>query len=447
MQFATAPLASLLAPGGHSCTCGRHHGTGLSFLRIGPGAINALPQALKELGAARPFIVCDPNTRAAAWPLVEPVLREAGIAYVLRVLPGAHLEPDERTVGALTMAFDPACDLILALGAGVINDCCKVLGHAIGRDCAVVATAPSMDGYASNSASMIQDRVKVSLYNSCPRAIIADTRILCQAPMPMLWAGLGDMLAKCISLCEWRIAHLVTGEYFCDNVAGLMRASLQQVVAAGPGLKERDPEAIAAVTQGLVLSGIAMSYAQVSRPASGLEHYFSHLWEMMALERGQASQLHGIQVGVGTYLTLKLYDQLRELQPDRAKAQAFAAGFSQAAWETQMRDIFGSVAGDIIEQELTHYHKNDPQGHRQRLDRILSNWQAIQQIIREELPPVDQVESLMASLGMPIRPCDLGIGQEDVYRAFLGSREIRDKYLTSSLLWDLGLLHEVELAL
>ncbi|HPR77588.1 MAG TPA: iron-containing alcohol dehydrogenase, partial [Candidatus Limiplasma sp.] len=134
-------------------------------------------------------------------------------------------------------------------------------------------------------SSMIRDRVKVTLYNACPDAIIADTMIMKDAPERMLQAGLGDMLAKYIALCEWRISHIVTGEYYCEEVAGLMRNSLAKIVSAAPRLLERDPEVIGAVAEGLILSGVAMAFAQVSRPASGLEHYFSHLWEMFALDR------------------------------------------------------------------------------------------------------------------------------------------------------------------
>ena len=69
------------------------------------------------------------------------------------------------------------------------------------------------------------------------------------------------------------------------------------------------------IAEGLVTAGLAMAYAQASRPASGLEHYFSHVWEMQALERGVPYGLHGIQVGVGTMLTLQVFSWLRNTAP------------------------------------------------------------------------------------------------------------------------------------
>ena len=113
----------------------------------------------------------------------------------------------------------PRCDLFLAVGSGVINDVCKVVSFACGKPQMVVATAPSMDGYASSSSSMHVNEVKTTVYNHCPTAIVADTDIVSQAPMRMLWAGLGDMIAKYVSICEWRMANLIIDEYYCEEIA------------------------------------------------------------------------------------------------------------------------------------------------------------------------------------------------------------------------------------
>lgn len=439
-DFARMPLEALIRPGGYDCDCGRHHGVDLKYLNIGRDAVNGLPDALAAVGVKHPFIVCDVNTRAAAWDKVRAVLDKAGIAYQLYTFTREHIEPDEYAVGTLCMAIEPDCDCVLAIGSGVINDCCKVLAHAVRLPQLVVGTAPSMDGYASNSSSMIRDRVKVSLYNACPAAIIADTMIMKDAPERMLWAGLGDMLAKYIALCEWRITALVNGEYYCEDVAELMRASLRRIVAAAPRLMARDPEVIGAIVEGLILSGIAMAFAQVSRPASGLEHYFSHLWEMFALDRHLPLELHGIQVGVGTYLVMHIYDRLRTLTPSREQAEQAMRDFDPAAWEASIRRVFGGAAQTLIDTENNVWHKNDPAAHQQRLERILAHWEEIRAIMDAELPDTADIVALMEKVGMPIRPADIGESEQDVLDAFHCSRDIRDKYLTSSLLWDLGLL-------
>lgn len=443
-RFEDMPLEALLRTGGWECSCGRRHAVGLKYLKIARGAVRFLPEALRALGVRKPFVVCDHNTRAAAWPQVSAVLDTSGIPYRLYEFPYDTVEPDEHAVGCLAMSFDRDCDVVLAIGSGVINDCCKVLAHALGVPSAVVGTAPSMDGYASNSSSMIQNRVKVSMYNACPAAVIADTEIMSRAPERMLWAGLGDMLAKYVSLCEWRISHLVTGEYYCENIAGLMRASLRKIVGVAPRLKERAPDTIGAVAEGLVLSGVAMAFAEVSRPASGLEHYFSHLWEMMALDRDVPCELHGVQVGVGTLLALQIYDEIKALKPDRERAERFMRNFSQDWWENNTRRIFGKAADAVIEQARRE-GRNDRARQQERLERILLHWDEILGIIGQELPPAAEIESLMKIAGMPLSPADLGIGKQDVRDALDGSRDIRDKYLTSSMLWDMGLLYSFAL--
>jgi len=439
--FAEMTLDEIIREGGWDCECcGRHHEAGLKYLKVERGAVRYLPEALEHCGVKKPFIVCDHNTKKAAWAQVKAVLDEAGIAYTLYEFPYEELEPDEYAVGSLTMNFDPSCDVALAIGSGVINDCCKVLAHAAGIPSMVVGTAPSMDGYASNSSSMIVNRIKVTLYNACPVAIIADTEIMAQAPERMLWAGLGDMLAKYVSICEWRISNLVTGEYYCENIAGLVRESLRQIVAAAPKLMERDPDTIGAVVKGLILSGVSMAFATISRPASGLEHYFSHLWEMMALDRGTPYERHGIQVGVGTLLTLRIYDRLRQMKPDRETAMQFIAQFDQDKWIENTRRVFGKAAQAIIDQ-AEREGKNSAEKHAVRFERTVENWDQILQIIDEELPPTAEIEKLMASLGMPMIPSDIDVSDQDTRDAMHGSRDIRDKYLSSTMLWDMGLLY------
>ena len=443
-DFSKMTIKELLRPEGYACSCGRTHTTELREFQLGAGVIRELPAALARMGCKKPFVVSDENTDRVAGVQVRKLLDENNISYASHVFPprAGHLEPDEYAVGAICMAFDPTCDVVLAVGSGVINDCCKVLAHTAHLPSLVVGTAPSMDGYASDSSSMVQDRTKTTLYNACPITIIADTDILATAPEIMLKAGLGDMLAKYISICEWRISHWVTGEYYCENIAGLMRASLNKIRESAQGLLQRDKAAIEGVMEGLTLSGIAMSFAKISRPASGLEHYFSHLWEMKALQGECPSGLHGVQVGVGTCLTLKLFDRLRTLVPDREKALNKVAAYSQEEWEKQMYTLFSEdVARGVIELE-NEIHKNDAQKHAQRLEQILLRWDDIQRLMAEELPTCDEIVSLMEELRMDTTPEELGLSRKDTLDAFFGAREIRDKYMTSSILWDLGVLEE-----
>ena len=440
-HFDQMSLKELIRPEGFDCECGRHHVCALQYLKIGRGAVESVPEMLAAMGKKRPFVVCDQNTYEVAGRRVCEILDRAGVEHGLYVIPGKRISPAEWEVGSALMHYDPRCDMLLGVGSGVVNDTCKVLAHAIGVPSAIVGTAPSMDGYASNSSSMEVNHVKVSLYNHAPVGILLDSEILAQAPMRMLWAGLGDMVAKYIAVCEWRISHIVTGEFYCESIAQMMRSALKKIVDASDGITKRDPDAIQSIAEGLVVAGMAMAYAEISRPASGLEHYFSHMWEMMALERGVPYDLHGIQVGVGTVLSMKLYRKIRQIQPDRAKAEAHMKAFSRADWEAQVRRIFGKTADEIIAIE-DKTHKNDPARHAKRLDNLVNHWDEILKIIDEELPDYDALYQTMAKTGMPMRPSEIDVPMDDVVDAFIGARDIRDKYLSCSFLWDLGLTDE-----
>lgn len=437
MKFAKMTLKEMTAPGGYPCSCGKVHKCELKYLDISRGAIKKLPEMMETLKSRKPFVLYDKNTFEAAGKEVLSILESCGIPYVSWMIPGEHIKPGEWEVGSALMHFDPSCDLILAVGSGVLNDIGKVLSHATGVPNAVVGTAPSMDGWASNSSSMEVNQVKVTLYNHAPSGILLDTEIMAKAPMRMLQAGFGDIVAKYVALCEWRMSKIITEEYYCEEVAEIMRTALKKVVDAADGIPARDPDAIGAIAEGLVLAGIAMAYAEISRPASGLEHYFSHMWEMMALERGKPYDLHGIQVGVGTILTLKLYRYIRELQPSREKAEAHMAAFSQEAWEAETRRIFGRTADEVLKIEQAA-RKNDPANHAVRLARTLENWDEICRIMDEELPDYEALRAKMEKIGEPIKPSDLNISLQDTLDAFTASRDIRNKFLTSSMLWDLG---------
>ena len=440
-DFRKMTLEELVRAEGHACECGRHHVCALKYLKIGRGVIANVAEMVATLGCRKPFVLCDQSTYEVAAKKVCSYLEDAGVEYTLFVIPSEKPAPDEWTVGSVLMHFDTSCDLLLGVGSGVVNDTCKEVAFKTGRVNAIVGTAPSMDGFASATSSMEVDHVKVSLNNQCPQGILLDADILAQAPVRMLWAGLGDMVAKYVAVCEWRISHLITGEYYCEAIAQLMRSALKKIMANVEKLMARDPDAVAAVAEGLVIAGLGMAYAGISRPASGLEHYFSHMWEMMALERGLPYDLHGIQVGVGTILTLRLYQWIRTLRPDRARMEAHAAAFDPVAWEAQARRIFGKTADEIVSIEHKT-QKNDPARLQKRMDAICAHWDGILAIIDEELPDFEPLYKQLAATGMPLEPRDIDISDDDVVNAYLGARDIRDKYLSCSFLWDMGLERE-----
>lgn len=305
----------------YSCACGKSHKVDIQAIRVGSGVIQELPGILRDLGASHIFLVTDNYTYEAAGRQVEQLLDQAGLAYHKRVFQTeTPLVPNEYALGSVLAAMTSQDDMLLAVGSGTLNDVTKYVSARTGIPYVIAATAPSMDGYASTVAPTILDGFKTTLPAVYPAAIVADVDILKDAPMPMLTAGFGDIIGKFTSLADWRLSHQLNGEYYCPEVTGVIEAAVETCAANAQALAQREPQAIQAVTEALILSGLAMGMVGVSRPASGAEHQMAHYWEMDALRRGEEHPLHGNAVGVGTVLAASLYEMAAEYLP-----QGFAA--------------------------------------------------------------------------------------------------------------------------
>lgn len=426
------------------CKCGKSHLSEIKNIVTGKGVIKRLPEELQGLGVKKAFILSDINEYNAAGEKVAEILQAAGMEYSKYIFNEKQLEPDEYAVGSAVMHFDHSCDAVVAVGSGVINDIGKILAKTAGKNYIIVATAPSMDGYASATSSMSLDGLKVSVNSRCADVIIGDTDILKNAPLHMLKAGLGDMLAKYVSICEWRIANLITGEYYCEEVAALVRSALKKCTDNAVGLLNRDEEAVEAVFEGLVICGVAMAYAGISRPASGIEHYFSHIWDMRGLEFGTTVDLHGIQCAYGTLLAIKLYEQFKNMHFDEEKAIKYVNGFDFGKWSKELKSFLGKGADAMIIQEEKD-GKYNSEKHRDRLDIILKNRDKILEIIDDELPDIEEIKHLFDVLGLPDSCDKLGIDKNILPMTFKATKDIRDKYVFSRLAWDLGIIDEFDL--
>ncbi len=430
----------LMQNDGFSCACGKTHCGLLKDCLIGEHALAALPGILRKYGVTHPFVLCDNETYEAAGRLLAEMLDTESIPYTLHKIDRVKPAPDERIVGEAVMYCDAACDGVIAVGGGVINDTCKILAAAKNVPDIYVATAPSMDGYASASSSMERGGLKVSLNSKCPDVVIGDADILAHAPKHMIRSGIGDMVAKYVSLVEWQIAALLLGEYYCPTVAEIVRASLDTCVKVARDAVDGKPEAVCKLAEGLTMSGLAMNYAGISRPASGMEHYISHILDMRALEFGTPADLHGIQCGMATLLTVQAYEKLREYTPDKEKALAYVADFDLDEWFGHLREQLGHGADAMIAGERKE-RKYDAEKHAERLERILANYDRIKEIAAG-LPSSAELRAFFESIGHPVSGTAFGVTEGELREAFLMAKDIRDKYVIGRMLWDFGILED-----
>ena len=293
----------------NGCNCGRKHDTAVRDIRIASGLVNKVGEILKENNFPKKLLlVADKNTLKAAEDIVES-LKGFSIEYKvydnIRVAEMKHVEELEEMVKGKDIA-------ILSVGTGSVNDPCRLAAARQNKLLCIFATAPSMDGFASYNAPIVANGFKFSYDAKSPEVIIGDTKILSCAPNELKSAGFGDMIAKYVGLVDWQISTLLTGEYYCERIASLTREAVDELMKIADRVTDNDEYTSGKIFEALLKTGIGMSFAQNSRPASGCEHIISHLLECVELRAGIVPNLHGDDVGVCTLEMLKYYNTLAE---------------------------------------------------------------------------------------------------------------------------------------
>ena len=372
------------------CTCvQKHHSIPTEVIEVSDHAIEKTAEILKDYH--RIFLVADENTWRVAGQRVEELLKAAGSLSHTFILPTPAL-PTAENVGKVLIeagrdretydinAWSLNPDYILAVGSGSINDTCRMVSYRLGIPYGVVGTAPSMDGYASVVAPLLIHGKKNIYTCSIARHIIIDLSVNAEAPYPLLLSGIGDMIGKYVAILDWEISRELTGEYYCEKIAGMVLQATGQCIEAARNLECRDMAAIRAASEGLILSGQCIAYCGSSRPASGTEHMIGQTWEVMDVEEGKVPNLHGIEVGEGTFVAIELFRRLYA-ETDDAK---------------------------------------------------------IRGLIEKYLPAFDRVEALQRLLKLPFTVTE----KDRFVEGILRGRTFRERYTVLQYLFDLGLLKD-----
>ena len=216
----------------------------------------------------------------------------------------------------------------------------------------------------------------------------------------------------------------------------MMQSALDAAAGNIEAVLAGDPRAAGVLAEGLVMAGLAMRCAGVSRPASGMEHYISHIRDMRSLAFGTPTELHGIQCGAATVDVIRAYERLKTLTPDRAKALAAVEGFDWNEHAEYLRRNVGEGAEAMIAGEAKE-HKYDTASHRVRLARILDKWDELCAEM-DTLPSSEALTAFMKKIGFPGGLAEIGVGEEERTILFRCAADIRDKYVLTRLCWDLG---------
>ena len=402
---------------------------------LGEGALNSVPELLRKFFPEKtPWIIADGNTWKAAGETVFNLLREDASnpaePYLFPANPRPH--PDYAISRRLAELM-PENSVPVAVGSGVINDLVKCAAGIRNVKYCCVATACSVDGYTSNGGAMTMNGTKTTVRCPAPYAICADVNVLRTAPAPMFAAGYADLFAKIPGGADWIIADRLGIEPIRKDIWELIQIPLRDQLS--------DASDMGKVFSGLAATGYGMQMYRESRPASGAEHLFSHIWEMEKLTYHGEEVSHGFKVGIGTIISTLLmefvihhdFDSLRPLMKQP---------LSLEERKKEIADLMsnGSYGTAPMETALKKYLT--PEETFKRRELIASKWKEIQSDLRKQNYPFEELCAMLKKAHCPTTPEEIGLSKEQFMHAIPTAQLIRVRYTILDLLYECGLLDE-----
>jgi glycerol-1-phosphate dehydrogenase [NAD(P)+] len=373
-------------------------------------------------------VISDRSTFDALGRRVERAL--AKITTTRRiVLESPHA--DLATSDAL-QARAAGADALIAVGSGTINDLCKYVAHRTGRPYAVFATAPSMNGYLTATASIARDGLRISLPVQPPLGAFFDLEVLRAAPARLIRAGIGDSICRTTAQTDWLLGHYLRDAPYSDTPYLLQIEDEPSLLSRAAAIALGEAEGVRALTRLLVLAGLGMGIVGGSEPASMGEHLISHYVDIMASPH--PGSLHGEQVGVATLTVSRLQNAvLRAVRPPEVRPTRLDPG--------AMRARYGTRLGEQCRAEL-RAKAMDERGAERMNARLAEVWPAMTSRLREIMLPTERLEAAMAAAGAAMRGRDLGLERGFYRSAVRHAREIRRRYSILDLAGDAGVLDD-----
>jgi len=264
---------------------------------VGHGVVDEVRAAIDDLHlTGEPLIITSPTPDELAGDRVRAQVPEAETIVVEE----ASFESIERVSEA---AQSHKADYLIGLGGGKPIDIAKMAADELNVGLVSVPTAASHDGIVSGRGSVPDGDTRHSVAADPPLAVLADTEIMAQAPWELTTAGCADIISNYTAVQDWRLANRLKNVEYSEYAGALSEMTAEMLVDNADSIRPNLEESAWIVVKALVSSGVAMSIAGTSRPASGAEHLISHQLDRIA--PGQA--LHGHQVGVASILTEYLH--------------------------------------------------------------------------------------------------------------------------------------------
>lgn len=376
------------------CSCGRKHEMTTDFCVVESGCLGKLDGYLAQAGLEGfCAAVYDENTYRAVKDVRPAADQEI-------VLDAENLHANEKAVALVLQELSPRAQYLVAVGAGTVHDITRYCAYERNLPFVSCPTAASVDGFCSSVAAMTWNGCKKTVTTRAPRFVAADLDVIARAPLFLARSGFGDMVGKYVALSDWKISALLTGEYYCKEISGMMEEATNAVLDSAKGIAQGETAAFEKLTYGLLLSGLAMQLMGNSRPASGAEHHISHLIETAPANLGISTDaLHGEKVGVATILASAEYHRLAHKEKIEWKDYPRPE-------EGFLRETFGEeLAKGLLEEN----RQDCAQGvTKETMER---HWDEVCAIVAG-IPEPGRLRELYRQIGAKTELSDLGIAEE-----------------------------------
>ena len=393
----------------------------------------------------RALVVADANTWRVAGDDVHKILAGAGVAQdEPYVFTDPKLYAEWAYVGELDTVLAETDAVPVAVGSGVINDLTKLCSSHNGRRYMVVGTAASMDGYTAYGASITYQGNKQTFDCPAPYGMALDPRIAAKAPKAMSASGYADLIAKIPAGADWMIADVVGSEAIDRFAFDLVQDGLQEALSDPEGVYNGDVKKVEQLAEGLLLSGFAMQAAKSSRPASGMEHQFSHFWDMEDLEFEGKHVSHGFKVGIGTLASTASLELLLAAPIESLDIDACVAKWK--SWEETEKEILRIFDGKpgFIDRALTETKNKyvDKEGLRRELTAFKAAWPELKERIRKQIIPFEEVRRRLKLVGAPYEPEQLGVSRARFRDTFAKIPYMRSRFSNIDIAYRCGFMDE-----
>ena len=413
-------------------------------LELGPGALNQVAPVFQHLFPGQcARVVVDPTTFAVAGRRVLEALRATGVpCREPFIYAHPNLYAEQKHVIALEAALAVDGAIPVAVGSGTINDLTKLAANRTGRQYLAVATAASMDGYTAFGASITEHGSKRTFPCPAPVALIADLDIIVAAPRDLNAAGYADLLAKTTAGADWLLADALGVEFIHPQAWRIVQGHLRAALSHPAGVPQCAPSVLRQLTEGLVLSGLAMQVARSSRPASGAEHQFSHLWDMQHHTCNGRIPWHGFKVGLGTLAMAALYEHLLTLPLHHLDVDFCCAHWPDlTSLPDTVRAAFGESDLAKVALEETRAKWIDVGALRSQLETLRRLWPELKIRLHQQLLPSRQVRAMLAAAGAPVDPEQIGLSRAQLRQCSWHAYLLRRRFTALDLAVRCGVLN------